>query len=137
MARASGVSGEMVANAYRRILRGADQNFPFWVALHEDKCIGQNYHKIRDFCRERELSLSRHGHSVTWKHEYYQVFMFAEEADAEVFRKEFGGEAMHPSEKGHGKNWARWKKETQFKILKSMNSWTDVLWSSGSRFAMN
>jgi hypothetical protein len=36
--------------------------------------------------------------------------MFAEEADAEVFRKEFGGEAMHPSEKGHGKNWARWKK---------------------------
>jgi hypothetical protein len=110
MARASGVSGEIVANAYRRILRGADQNFPFWVALHEDKCIGQNYHKIRDFCRERELSLSRHGHSVTWKHEYYQVFMFAEEADAEVFRKEFGGEAMHPSEKGHGKNWARWKK---------------------------
>ena len=33
----------------------------------------------------------------------------AEEADAEVFKKEFGGEPMHLSEKGHGKNWARWK----------------------------
>ena len=112
MARASGVSGEMVANTSRRILRGADQNFPFWVALHEDKCIGENFYKLREFCRERELSLSRHGHSVTWKHEYYQVFMFAEEEHAEVFRKEFGGELMHPSEKGTGKNWARWKKGT-------------------------
>ena len=46
-----------------------------WVSLHEDKCIGQNFHKLRDFCRERELSVSRHGHSVTWQHEYYQVFM--------------------------------------------------------------
>ena len=91
---------------------GADQNFPFWVALHELRCIGQNYHKLRDFCRERELSLSRHGHSVTWKYEYNWVFMFAEEADAEAFKKEFGGEPMHSSEKGHGKNWARWKKGT-------------------------
>jgi hypothetical protein len=77
---------------------------PFWLALHEHKCIGQNYHKLRDFCRERELS---HGHSVTWKYEYNWVFMFAEEADAEAFKKEFGGEPMHPSEKGYGKNWAR------------------------------
>jgi hypothetical protein len=38
--------------------------------------------------------------------------MFAEEADAEAFKKEFGGEPMHPSEKRHGKNWARWKKGT-------------------------
>jgi hypothetical protein len=96
----------------RRILRGADQNFPFWVALHEDKCIGENFYKLREFCRERDLNLSRHGHSVTWQHEYYQVFMFAEEEHAEVFRKEFGGEPIHPSEKGRGKNWARWKKGT-------------------------
>ena len=80
--------------------------------LHEDKCIGQNFHKLRDFCRERDLTLSRHGHSVAWQHEYYQVFMFAEEEHAEVFRKEFGGDPMHPSERGKGKNWARWKKGT-------------------------
>jgi hypothetical protein len=54
----------MVANTYRRILRGADQNFPFWVVLHEDKCIGENFYKLREFCRERDLNLSRHGHSV-------------------------------------------------------------------------
>jgi hypothetical protein len=39
------------------------------------------------------------------------VFTFAEEADAEAFKKEFGGEP-HPSEKGHGKDWAWWKKGT-------------------------
>lgn len=38
--------------------------------------------------------------------------MFAVEEDAEVFRKEFGGETMHPSERGKGKNWSSWKKGT-------------------------
>jgi hypothetical protein len=37
--------------------------------------------------------------------------MFAEAADAEVFRQEFGGEPMHPSEKGKGNNWSQWKKK--------------------------
>jgi hypothetical protein len=70
------------------------------------------YHgvKLREFCRERKLSLSCHGHSVTWQGRYFQVFMFAEEEHAEVFRKESGGERMHPSEKGTGKHWARWRK---------------------------
>jgi hypothetical protein len=97
-------------NTYRRILRAANQNYPHWVALAEDKCIGQNFHKLRRFCEDRKLSLSRHGHCVTWRREYYQVFMFAEEADAEIFRNEFGGERMHPSERGKGKNWSQWKK---------------------------
>jgi hypothetical protein len=47
----------------------------------------QNY--LRGFCGQCELSLSRHGHSVTWRGQYYQVFMLAEEA--ELFSKEFGG----------------------------------------------
>jgi hypothetical protein len=38
--------------------------------------------------------------------------MFAEEQHAEVFSKEFGGERMHPSEKGKGKRWGTWKKGT-------------------------
>jgi hypothetical protein len=99
-------------SVYRRILRAADTNFPHCVALPEEVCTGQNFHKLRRFCEAKKLSLSRHGHSVSWRHEYYQVFMFAEEADAEVFRKEFGGEAMHPSERGKGKNWSQWKKGT-------------------------
>jgi hypothetical protein len=36
--------------------------------------------------------------------------MFADEEHADLFRKEFGGERMHPSEKGKGARWARWKK---------------------------
>jgi hypothetical protein len=57
--------------------------------------------------------LPRHGLSVTWQGRYAQVFMFAEEEYAEVFRKEFGGERMHPSEKGTGKDWATLARKLQ------------------------
>jgi hypothetical protein len=36
--------------------------------------------------------------------------MFADEEHAEVFSKEFGGQPMHPSQRGKGKNWSQWKK---------------------------
>jgi hypothetical protein len=78
--------------------------------LPEAKCVGENYHRLRTFCRERALSLSLHGHSVSWRREWYEVFMFAEEEHAEVFSKQFAGERMHPSERGKGKNWSHWKK---------------------------
>ena len=42
-------------NTYRRILRAAEQNFPYWVALQEENCVGAHYDKLREFCREREL----------------------------------------------------------------------------------
>ena len=29
-----------------------------------------------------------------------------------TFMREFGGERMHPSERGKGKNWAQWRKGT-------------------------
>jgi hypothetical protein len=29
-----------------------------------------------------------------------------------AFAKEYGGELMHPSERGKGKNWSQWKKGT-------------------------
>jgi hypothetical protein len=99
-------------NTYRRILRAAEQSFPYWVALQEEKCVGTQYHELREFCRVHELSLSRHGHSVTWQGQYFQVFMFAEEQHAEVFSRKFGGERIHPSEKGKGKRWGTWKKGT-------------------------
>jgi hypothetical protein len=112
-------------NTYRRVLRAANQTFPHWVALPEERCVGENYYKIREFCRERELSLSRHGHSVTWHGQYFQVFMFAEEAHAEVFSKAFGGERMHPSEKGKGKRWSSWKKGTYKPKPKSPYDFSD------------
>lgn len=97
-------------SVYRRILRGADATHRHWVALQEEMCIGENFHALRTFCDERGLSLSRHGHSVNCDGQFYQVFMFAEEEHAEIFRAEFGGERMHPSERGKGARWGQWKK---------------------------
>jgi hypothetical protein len=72
--------------------------------------LGNNYQTLRTFCEERGLSLSKHGHSVMSEHGFYQVFMFVHEEHAETFRAEFGGERMHPSEKGKGVRWSQWKK---------------------------
>ncbi len=97
-------------SVYRRILRGAGQSHPHWVALEKEKCVGENFHALRKFCNERGLSLSNHGHSVNRDGHFFQVFMFAEEEHAEIFREAFGGERMHPSERGKGARWAQWKK---------------------------
>jgi hypothetical protein len=99
-------------SVYRRILRAADQAYRFWVVLPEEMCVGQQFYTLRKFCEERGLSLSNHGHSVTWEHNFYQVFMFASEEHAETFCKEFDGERMHPSEKGTGKSWSAWRRGT-------------------------
>jgi len=85
-----------------RLERISEGSFPYWVALIEEKRTGANYDKHREFCRADALTLSRHGHSVVWEKEWYCVFRFAEQKDADRFRKEFGGEPMHPSEKGKG-----------------------------------
>ncbi|MDR6305643.1 hypothetical protein GGQ85_003367 [Nitrobacter vulgaris] len=74
--------------------------------------MGAQYENLRAFSEERGLSLSPHGHSVAREHEWYQVFMFAVEEHAEIFRAAFGGERMHPSERGKGARWAQWKKAT-------------------------
>jgi hypothetical protein len=95
-----------------RFERSAEGSFPYWVCLIEEKCTGPNYEKVQEFCRANGLTLSRNGHSVVWQKEWYQVFRFADEQHAETFMKEFGGERMHPSERGKGKRWSHWKKGT-------------------------
>jgi hypothetical protein len=95
-----------------RLERIAEGSFPYWVCLPEEKCIGTNFEKHRAFCRMHGLSLANHGHSVVWQKEWYQVFRFAEQRHAERFMHAFGGEPMHPSERGKGKRWATWKKGT-------------------------
>ncbi|WP_157043713.1 hypothetical protein [Nitrobacter hamburgensis] len=44
-------------SVYQRILRAADLSCRYWVALEEKKCTGENFHRLRKFCDERELSL--------------------------------------------------------------------------------
>ena len=95
-----------------RFERSEEGSFPYWVVLIEQKCTGANYELIQTFCRANGLTLSRFGHSVVWQHEWYQVFRFRKQEDADLFMKEFDGERMHPSQKGRGKNWARWRKGT-------------------------
>jgi len=99
-----------MAHRQTKLERLAEGSFPYWVALIEEKCTGANYEKIREFCAQHQLTLSRFGHSVVWQKEWYQVFRFGKEGDAEAFIREFGGERMHPSERGKGINWARWRK---------------------------
>jgi hypothetical protein len=84
--------------------------FPYWVALLDEKCTGANHEKIREFCRVNGLTLSRFGAAVVWEKERYQVFRFGSLEDADHFMREFGGERMHPSERGKGKRWAQWRK---------------------------
>ena len=95
-----------------RIEQAAEGSFPYWVCLPEEKCIGTNFDKHREFCRAHGLTLSKHGHAVVWQKEWYQVLRFAKPEHAKRFMQEFGGEPMHPSERGKGKNWAQWKKGT-------------------------
>jgi hypothetical protein len=95
-----------------RIEQSAEGSFPYWVCLIEEKCTGANYDKHREFCRTHGLTLSAHGHAVVWEKEWYCVFRFGEQQHAERFMQEFGGEPMHPKEKGKGKRWAQWKKGT-------------------------
>jgi|SRR5450631_1721787 len=95
-----------------RIERAAEGSFPYWVCLPEEKCTGSNFEKHQEFCRKHGLTLSKHSHSVVWQGEWYQVLRFAEQAHAARFMQEFGGEPMHPSERGKGKHWAKWKKGT-------------------------
>ena len=100
---------EPSSDRFERLVEGS---FPYWVCLIEEKCTGPNYEKVQKFCRANGLTLSRNGHSVVWQKEWYQVFRFADEQHAETFMKEFGGERMHPSERGKGKRWSMWKKGT-------------------------
>ncbi len=93
-----------------RMERADEGSFSHWVVLIEEKCTGVNYEKLREFCRVNGLAISRFGHSVVWHKEWYQVFRFRKQEDADLFMKEFGGERMHPSEKGKGRNWAQWRK---------------------------
>ena len=99
-----------MAHRQTRMERTAEGRFPYWVALLDEKCTGANHEKIREFCRVNGLTLSRFGHAVVWEKEWYQVFWFGSLADADHFIGEFGGERMHPSERGKGKHWAQWRK---------------------------
>jgi hypothetical protein len=107
-----------IMNTYRRILRGAEATHPYWVVLPEERCVGENFYLLRNFCETRSLSLSRHGRTFARREGYYQVFMFAEAADADLFCQEFSGERMHASERQSRANWEfpNWNRTTKMAL---------------------
>jgi hypothetical protein len=50
------------------------------------------------------------GHSVFHDGQWFNVYCFAETADAEKFLRRFGEEKFDPKQKGKGSSWARWKR---------------------------
>jgi hypothetical protein len=85
-----------------------DRDWPHQVALRESLATGKNHKLVEEFCKD--LSICSRGHAVFHESEFWQVFCFAEAADADKFQRRFGGEKFDPNQKGKGSNWARWKK---------------------------
>lgn len=84
-----------------------DRGWPHQVALPARFCERGGYEEIHEFCKD--LSLSSRGHSV-FDREWFNVYCFANAADAEKFIQRFGGEKFDPKQRGKGQNWARWKR---------------------------
>lgn len=85
-----------------------DRDWPYQVALPASASGQGGYMAIHAFCEG--LSLCPRGHSVFHEGEWFNVYCFADPADAEKFMERFGGERFDPKQRGKGANWACWKK---------------------------
>lgn len=79
-----------------------DRGWPHQVALPARACEQGGYKAIRAFCTD--LSLCSPGHSVFHDRDWFNVYCFAEPADAKKFLTRFGGEAFDPKQRG--RSWA-------------------------------
>jgi hypothetical protein len=86
-----------------------DRRWPYQVALPADQCRGAHFRTQHAFCLD--LSLCPRGHSVFHKDQWWQVFCFAKEVDADAFRARFGGEHFDPKDRGRGTRWAQWNRK--------------------------
>ena len=87
---------------------GIDRGWPHQVALPASVALNGGYLVIKAFCEG--LSSCDRGHAVFHENEWFNVYCFAEPADAEKFMQRFGGEKIDPKQRGKGSNWARWNK---------------------------
>ena len=76
-------------------------------ALPAIACENDGYKTIHDFCKD--LSLCRRGHCVRHDGQWFNVYCFADAADADKFMARFGGEKFDPAQRGKGRNWMRWR----------------------------
>lgn len=85
-----------------------DRCWPHQVAPPASVGEHGGYKAIHDFCKN--LSICPRSHSVFHGSEWFNVYCFAEPADAETFMQRFGGERFDPKQRGKGSSWARWNK---------------------------
>ena len=85
-----------------------DREWPHQVVLPARIGQGDGYGEIHEFCRD--LTLCTRGHSLCHDDQWFHVYCFKEADDARKFMERFGGERFHPSERGRGRHWAKWKK---------------------------
>lgn len=74
-----------------------DRRWPHQVSPPADRCTGQNYVAIQDFCRG--LTLAPRGHTYSLGGVYWSVFCFALVEHAEAFVAEFGGRVLDVEER--------------------------------------
>ena len=82
--------------------------WPHQVALAASVSEGSGYKIVHDF--GDALSLCPRGHCVRHDEQWFNVYCFADAADAEKFTTRFGGEKFDPAQRGKGQNWMQWKK---------------------------
>lgn len=85
-----------------------DRGWPYQIVLPARFCEGGGYKEIHEFCKG--MTLCSRGHAVYDNGEWFHVYCFAKEADANKFKQRFGGEKFNPNQRGRGSNWARWKR---------------------------
>lgn len=85
-----------------------DREWPHQVALPACASRKDGYKTIHEFCAK--LSLCPRGHAVFHDGRWYNVYCFADAADADAFMRRFGGERFDPKQRGKGSNWAKWNK---------------------------
>jgi hypothetical protein len=69
-----------------------DGNWPYQVAIAEAVTIGKANDVVREFCKD--LSLAPRSHTFRRDDQWFNVWCFAEEADAKKFMARFGGELI-------------------------------------------
>ena len=88
---------------------GIDHGWPHQVALPARYSVrGDGYQEIHDFCKD--LTLCNRGHAVCHDNEWFNIYCFEKQEDADKFLQKFGGEKFDPKQRGKGSNWAHWNK---------------------------
>jgi hypothetical protein len=82
-----------------------DRGWPHQVALPASASQNGGYKVIHEFCKS--LSLCPRGHSV-FRLKWFNIYCFADRADAEKFLAKFGGQWFDPTKRGKGARWAQW-----------------------------